>query len=78
MPQSKKGDGKTKKDTGKWCEFHKIPWNNSDECRSKQSLVAEIKSSELDPNSDSEPNATSLYNGRQIIDADSTTTVATA
>ena len=34
-PQAKKGDGKTKKDTGKWCEFHKIPWHNTDECRSK-------------------------------------------
>ena len=26
-PQTKKGDGKTKKDTGKWCEFHKISWH---------------------------------------------------
>jgi hypothetical protein len=31
----KKGHGKTKKDTGKWCEFHKIPWHNTDECSSK-------------------------------------------
>ena len=77
-PQAKKWDGKTKKDTGKWCEFHKIPWHNTDECRSKQSLVAEIKSSESDPDSDSEPNATAIDNGRQIIDADPTATVATA
>ena len=77
-PQVKKGDGKTKKDTSKWCEFHKSPWHNTDECRSKQSLVAEIKSSESDPDSDSEPNATAAHNGRQIIDADPTATVATA
>jgi hypothetical protein len=33
--QEKKGQGKTKKDTGKWCDFQKIPWHNTDECRSK-------------------------------------------
>jgi hypothetical protein len=63
-----------KKDTGKWCGFHKIPWHNTDECCSKQSLVAEIKEKEpdLDSKSDSENNGR-----RQIIDADPTTTVAT-
>ena len=39
--------------------------------------MVEIKSSESDPDSDSEPNATATYNGRQIIDADPTATVAT-
>jgi hypothetical protein len=34
-PQEKKGHGKTKKDIGKWCDFHKIPWHNTDECHSK-------------------------------------------
>ena len=62
----------------KWCEFYKIPWHNTNECHSRQSLVAEIKSSESDPDFDSEPNATTAHNGRQIIDADPTATVATA
>ena len=39
--------------------------------------MVEIKSSKSDPDSDSEPNATAARNGRQIIDADPTTTVAT-
>jgi hypothetical protein len=47
-----KDKGKTKKGTGKWYDFHKITWHNTDECRSKQSLVDEIKDKE--PNPDSE------------------------
>jgi hypothetical protein len=42
-PKEKKGNIKTNKDTGKLCDFHKIPWHNNDECRSKPSLMAEIK-----------------------------------
>jgi hypothetical protein len=74
-PQEKKGHRKTKKDTGKWCDFHKIPWHNTDECRSKQSLVAEIKDKEPNPDSESDSENTGK---RQIIDADPTAIVATA
>jgi hypothetical protein len=66
---------KTKKDTGKWCDFHKIPWHNIDECRSKQSLVVEIKEKESNPNS--EPNSENI-DRRQIISADPTAIVVTA
>jgi hypothetical protein len=58
----------------KWCDFHKIPWHNTDECRSKQSLVAEIKDKE--PNPDSESDYENTGKG-QIIDADPTAIVAT-
>ena len=66
--------GRQRRTPEKWCEFHKSPWHNTDECRSKQSLVAEIK--------DKEPNLDSEYdyenNGkRQIIDADPTAIVVT-
>jgi hypothetical protein len=44
-PQHKKGNEKMK-DTGKWCEYHKDPWYNTEECHSKQSLMAELKNSE--------------------------------
>jgi hypothetical protein len=53
-PQEKKGHEKTKKDTGKWCNFHKIPWHNIDECCSKHSLVVEIKDKDSNPDSESD------------------------
>ena len=69
--QEKKGKGKMKNDIGKWCEFHKIPWHNTNEFLLKKSLVVEIKEKELNPNSKN--------NGRrQIIDTDPTTIVTTA
>jgi hypothetical protein len=35
-----------KNDTGKWCDFQKIHWHNTDEFRSKQLLVVEVKDKE--------------------------------
>ena len=32
--QERKGNRNSMKDTRKWCEFHNIPWHNTDECRS--------------------------------------------
>jgi hypothetical protein len=63
-----------RKDTGKWCEYHKIPWHNTEECHSKQSLVAEMKDSESEEDSDSESNPES---GKWIIDVEPSATVAT-
>jgi hypothetical protein len=46
-----KGNGKTKKDTRKWYDFQKVPYHNTDECRSKKSLLDEIKEKYLNPDS---------------------------
>ena len=77
--QEKNNTMKLKKDTGKWCEFHKSPTHNTSECWTKQSLVVELKASELDACSDpeSEPDKGN-GNGKQIIDAELNVTVATA
>jgi hypothetical protein len=72
-PQAK-DTGKTKKDTEKWCDFHKSPWHNIVYCCSKQSLVAKVKASESNAGSDSE---TKPEGGRRIIDAEPSATVAT-
>jgi hypothetical protein len=72
LPQ--KNQSRSKKDIGKWCDSHKSPWHNTVDCRSKQSLVANVKASESDAgsNSESEPER-----GRQIIDAEPSATVDT-
>jgi hypothetical protein len=70
--EEKKGNMKMKKDTGKWCEFHKIPWHNTDECHSKQSLVVELKEKELEPDSDSD---SENNKGKCIIDVEPTATI---
>jgi hypothetical protein len=64
-----------KKDTGKWCEFHKIPWHNTNECHLKQSLLGEIKEKESDysSNYDSEKDK-----GKWIIYEKPSGTIATA
>jgi hypothetical protein len=63
-----------KNDTRKWCDFHKIPWNNTDECHSKQSLVVEVKDTEPNPDLESGPET---IENKQIIDVDPTTTFVT-
>jgi len=54
-PQENNNTMKPKKDTGKWCEFQKSPIHNTNECQTKQSLLAELKASESDACSDLEP-----------------------
>jgi hypothetical protein len=72
--QQNKGNENLKKDTRKWCEYHKIPWNNIEECRSKQSLVADLKTFESEVDSDFESNP---KGGKWIIDVEPNATVAT-
>ena len=77
--QAKNSAAKPKKDTGKWCEFHKSSTQNTCECQAKQSLVAKLKVSELDASSNSESKPDKGNDkGKQIIDVDPNATVATA
>jgi hypothetical protein len=63
-----------KKDMRKWCEYHKFPWDNTEECCSKQSLMAELKASESEVDSDSESNP---EGGKHIINVEPSAIVAT-
>ena len=63
-----------KKDMEKWCEYHKIPWHNTEECFSKQLLMFELKAFESEVDSDSETNS---KGGEHIIDVEPSATVAT-
>ena len=78
-PQEKNNTTKSEKDTGKWCEFLKSPTQNTSECRTKKSLVVELKASESDACSDLELEPDKRNEkGKQIIDTKTNTTVATA
>ena len=78
-PQEKNNIAKLKKDMGKWCEFHKSSSHNTSDCQAKQSLMAELKSSESDACSDSESQPDKGNDkGKQIIDVDPNATVAIA
>ena len=58
----------------KWCKYHKIPWHNTKECRSKKSLVVEMKAFKSEVDSDSQSNSKWR---KQIIDVEPSSTVAT-
>ena len=69
-----KGSGKTRKDIRKWFKFHKIPQHNTNERCTKKLLVAKLKASELDPNTNSN---SKLEKGKHIIGVEPSTTITT-
>jgi Ca2+-binding EF-hand superfamily protein len=76
-PQVKKNTTKLKKDTGKWCEFHKSSTHNTSECRAKQSLVDVMRASESDACSDTTSKLEKENDrGKSIIDVEPNATVA--
>ena len=78
-PQEKNNTTKSKKDIGKWCEFHKSPIHNTSDYQTKKSLVAKLKASESDACSDPESKLDKRNDkGKQIIDVEPSATVATA
>ena len=54
--------------------WDKIPWHNSDECRSKMSLLAKTKYMDLDSDSNTDAEK---ERGKHIIDAEPSSTIAT-
>jgi hypothetical protein len=77
-PQAKNNTVKLKKDTRKWCEFHKSSTHNTSECRAKESLVSKMRASESYACSDieSEPKKGN-ERGKQIIYAEPNATIST-
>jgi hypothetical protein len=63
-----------KKDTGKWCDFHKILWNNTNECHLKKSLVVDMQALKSDPGSKFD---SKIDKGKHVIDENPSATVAT-
>jgi len=69
---------KTKKDTRKWCEFHKSSTHNTSECRAKESLVDEMKASDSDTCSNSKSELDKGNDkGKKIIGVEFSDSVAT-
>lgn len=62
------------KDIGKCWKLHKIPWHKTYESHSKKSLVAKLKSLELDLGADSDLD---LDKGNPIIDEEPSVTITT-